>query len=53
MNAEKSNAWLLEKYGEKYTVAAGTTVMMILDYNESSREEGAKGKSLNTSETIN
>ena len=51
LNPEKSKEWLLEKYGEKYTVAAGTTVMNILDYAESSTDEGTKGKSLNTSET--
>lgn len=52
LSAEKANAWLIEKYGEKYTSAAGTTIIITLDYAESSREEGKKGKSLNTSETV-
>ena len=44
--------WLEEKYREKFTFDAGTTVVTLKDYKESSRESGKNGSSLNTGATI-
>lgn len=44
--------WLEEKYSSDFTYPAGTTVVTMKDYVESSRSEGKKGSSLNTSKTI-
>lgn len=53
LHGEKVSAWLKDTYGEKFTEAAGTTVVTLRDYAESSREEGNKGHALNSGETIN
>jgi len=52
VNSEKASQWLSEKYGKKYTSDAGTTVITLKDYAESSRETGKSGQSLNTGKTI-
>lgn len=52
LQGDAATAWLKEKYDKKFTYDAGTTVVTVKDYAESSRETGKSGSSLNTSATI-
>ncbi len=49
--SDASAPWLEEKYGEKFTFDASTTVVTLRDYKESSRESGKNGSLLNTTAT--
>ena len=52
VQSDKAATWLTEKYGEKYNFDAGTTVITMKDYIESSRESGKNGSQVNTDKTI-
>ena len=51
LNAEKSNTWLQDKYGEKFTSDPGVTTVTTKDFAEATREEGKSGQALNTGST--
>ncbi|MGV9002185.1 MAG: serine hydrolase [Candidatus Saccharimonadaceae bacterium] len=51
INAEKSNQWLKDKYGKKFTSDAGVSTVTTKDFAEATRETGKSGQSLNTAAT--
>jgi beta-lactamase class A len=52
LHSDKVTQWLTDTYGKQYTSSAGTTVVTLTDYAESSRETGNSGQAINMSETI-
>jgi len=51
LDGEMVAEWLTEKYGKDFTYDPGTTVVVLKDYAESSRNEGRAGSVLNTIKT--
>jgi beta-lactamase class A len=52
IKGDEASAWLTNKYGKEFTYPAGTTVVTVKDYAESSRETGKSGSALNTDKTV-
>jgi len=51
LDAEKSTAWLNEKYGKQLAIAPGVTTVTTRDFTELSRSVGVSGQALDTDTT--